>query len=127
MQEVSILSFHNYRLEPARARLWRGKQAVKLPPKAFGVLQHLAEHPGQLVTKEELFRVAWPETVVTDSTLTVCIKELVRRYAITPSPRAISRRSMDGDTALLERFIVQRLKSTLTQLHLRASSVEQRS
>ncbi len=49
---------------------------MKLPPKAFGVLQHLAEHPGQLVSKEELFRVAWPETVVTDSALTVCIKEL---------------------------------------------------
>ena len=71
-----MLSFDVYRLDPANARLWRGKHIVKLPPKAFGVLHYLAEHPGQLVTKAELFQAVWPQTVVTDSALTVCIKEL---------------------------------------------------
>ena len=76
MQEKSILRFDVYRLDPANARLWRGKHSVNLPPKAFGVLHYLAEHPGQLVTKAELFQTVWPETVVTDSALTVCVKEL---------------------------------------------------
>jgi DNA-binding winged helix-turn-helix (wHTH) protein len=80
-----MLNFDVYRLDPANARLWRGKHIVKLPPKAFGVLHYLAGHPGQLVTKAELFQAVWPETVVTDSALTVCIKEL--RRALRDDPK----------------------------------------
>ncbi len=85
MQEKSLLRFDVYRLDPANARLWRGKHSVKLPPKAFGVLHYLAERPGQLVTKAELFQAVWPQTVVTDSALTVCIKEL--RKTLRENPR----------------------------------------
>ena len=49
---------------------------MRLPPKAFQVLRYLAERPGQLVTKEELFRVIWADTVVGDAALTMCIQEL---------------------------------------------------
>jgi DNA-binding winged helix-turn-helix (wHTH) protein len=85
MQEKSTLSFDVYRLDAANARLWRRKQIVKIAPKAFRVLHYLAEHPGQLVTKAELFEVVWPETVVTDSSLTVCIKEV--RKALHDNPQ----------------------------------------
>jgi hypothetical protein len=34
------------------------------------------EHAGQLVTKEDLFQAIWPEVVVGDAALTVCIREL---------------------------------------------------
>jgi len=36
----------------------------------------LAERPGQVVTKEELFRIVWPDTAVSDAALTSCIMEL---------------------------------------------------
>src|SRR5712692_5915814 len=70
------LSFGPYRLDPGAARLWRGKQLVKVRSKTFAVLRSLVDRPGQLVTKDELFRAVWPETVVSEATLTSCIKEL---------------------------------------------------
>src|SRR5713101_4060411 len=76
MQADQMLSFGPYRLDLASARLWRGKQEVRLTGKAFAVLGHLATHAGELVTKDELFQAVWPETVVSEAALTSCIKEL---------------------------------------------------
>jgi DNA-binding winged helix-turn-helix (wHTH) protein len=76
MQTRQILSFRPYRLDLTASRLWRGKQEVKLTGKAFAVLRHLVTHAGELVTKDDLFQAAWPETVVSDAALVSCIKEL---------------------------------------------------
>ena len=45
MQAEQRLSFGPYGLDPKQGQLWRGKQAVKLTPKALAVLRHLVEHP----------------------------------------------------------------------------------
>lgn len=63
-------------LDAANQCLHRGDQAIPLAPKAFAVLRHLMERPGQLVTKEELLDVAWPGTYVSDAALKVCISRL---------------------------------------------------
>ena len=76
MPADQTLSFGPYRLDFTGARLWRGKQAVRLTGKAWAVLHHLVTHAGTLVTKEELFQTVWPGTVVSDDALTSCIKEL---------------------------------------------------
>lgn len=34
------------------------------------------ERGGQVVIKEDLFKIVWPNTVVSDAALTVCIREL---------------------------------------------------
>ena len=49
---------------------------IKLRPKAFAVLSHLVGRPGQLVTKEELLNVVWPETFVGEAVLKVTIRQL---------------------------------------------------
>lgn len=69
------LCFGRYRLHPTQG-LTRGKREIRITPKSLGVLRALAERPGQIVSKEELFRAVWPTTAVTDATLTSCIKEL---------------------------------------------------
>lgn len=87
MQVESTLCFGAYALDPLNRQLWRGKHRVTLTDKAFQVLCYLAEHSGQLVTRGELFQTVWSETVVTDSALTGCIKELrkaLRDNATTP-------------------------------------------
>ena len=56
--------------------MWHDTQPVRLTPKAFQVLGYVVERPGQLVTKEELFRVVWADTVVSDAALTTCIQEI---------------------------------------------------
>jgi TolB-like protein/DNA-binding winged helix-turn-helix (wHTH) protein/Flp pilus assembly protein TadD len=71
-----ILSFGPYQLDTEKVRLWCDTQPVRLTPKAFQVLCYVAERPGQLVTKEELFRVVWADTVVGDAALTMRIQEI---------------------------------------------------
>jgi DNA-binding winged helix-turn-helix (wHTH) protein len=79
-----VIHFGRYQLDPAQG-LMRGTQEVRLTPKSLGVLCLLAEHAGHVVTKEELFRAVWPDTAVTDSALTSCIKEL--RHALDDDAR----------------------------------------
>jgi DNA-binding response OmpR family regulator len=52
-QPNSIASFGPYRLDVDTGQLWRGKQEVKVTPKAFMALCYFVDHPGQLVTKDE--------------------------------------------------------------------------
>jgi DNA-binding winged helix-turn-helix (wHTH) protein/energy-coupling factor transporter ATP-binding protein EcfA2 len=51
---------------------------LRLTPKALSVLCRLAERPGEVVTKQELFTAVWPNTAVSDSALTATIQELRR-------------------------------------------------
>ena len=82
--------FGDYRLDAPNAQLWRGQQQVKLSPKALSVLDYLASRPGQLVSKDELFSAVWPEVVVSEGTLTECVREVRRAL---------------GETARAPRFI----------------------
>ena len=53
---------------------------VRLEPKVMGVLLCLAEHAGETIPKEILFRTVWPDTFVTDDVLTHAISELRRAF-----------------------------------------------
>src|SRR5882724_8873882 len=70
------LRFPPFRLDLDNACLWRGTKAGRLTPKAFAVLQCLAERHGQLVTKDLLLESVWPGTVVGDAVLEVCVREI---------------------------------------------------
>jgi DNA-binding winged helix-turn-helix (wHTH) protein len=82
--------FPPFHLDMVEERLRRDAQVVFLRPKTFAVLLYLAEHPAQLVTKEELLSAVWSDTYVTEGVLTVCMTEL--RQAL-------------GDDAKTPRFI----------------------
>lgn len=69
------LTFGRYRLEP-RSGLMSGTREVHLTPKALALLSFLAERPGDVIAKEELFGAVWPETTVGDAALVTCIQEL---------------------------------------------------
>src|SRR5206468_6499120 len=72
------LRFPPFRLDRDDACLWRGTKAVRLTPKAFAVLQCLAERHGQLVTKDFLLESVWAGTAVGDAVLKVCVREIRR-------------------------------------------------
>src|SRR6202162_5847497 len=78
MNSESQLLFPPFRLDPVNQRLWRDAQEIPLRQKTFAVLCYLVEHPDELVTKEALLDALWPETYVSDTVLTVCIRELLR-------------------------------------------------
>jgi predicted ATPase/DNA-binding winged helix-turn-helix (wHTH) protein len=60
--------FPPFRLDPGNQCLWRGDglaaERILLAPKAFAVLRYLVEHPGRLVTQDELLESLWPKTYV---------------------------------------------------------------
>jgi len=59
--------------------------AHHLEPKVMQVLVHLANHVNEVVSKEELMRVVWPDTFVTEDVLTRCISAL--RKALDDDPK----------------------------------------
>ncbi|HEV8716994.1 MAG TPA: AAA family ATPase [Candidatus Binatia bacterium] len=56
--------------------LRRGEQRIPLTRKAFAVLRYLVDHPGRLVSKQELLDAVWPQTYVSEGVLTNCILRL---------------------------------------------------
>jgi DNA-binding winged helix-turn-helix (wHTH) protein len=66
----------HWQLDLDNERLRRGGEAIALPLKAFAVLRYLHEHPGRLVTKQELLDAVWPDVAVTEAVLKNCILKL---------------------------------------------------
>ena len=70
-QEQVLYEFEGFVLDPVRRLLTReGGEAVPLPPKAVATLLVLVERHGRVVEKEELFQSVWPDTFITEATLT---------------------------------------------------------
>jgi DNA-binding winged helix-turn-helix (wHTH) protein/tetratricopeptide (TPR) repeat protein len=69
-----MTSFPPFRLDVINQCLWRGETRVSLMPKPFAVLRYLVEHPGHLVTHDELLAAIWPDTFVQ--------AEVLRRYIL---------------------------------------------
>jgi DNA-binding winged helix-turn-helix (wHTH) protein/predicted ATPase len=72
-------------LDPANECVHRGERALRLTPKAFAVLRHLMKRPGQLATKDELLEAVWPDTAVTEASLSTCVREIRRALDDTPA------------------------------------------
>jgi DNA-binding winged helix-turn-helix (wHTH) protein/predicted ATPase len=70
------VTFGPFRLDVANERLWQGPRPISLRPKVFAVLKYLVEHPGQLVTKQELLDAVWPATFVGDAVLKDSVRQL---------------------------------------------------
>lgn len=66
--------FQQFRLDEVNQRLLQGDTRLSLTPKPFAVLQYLVNHPGRLVTHDELMNAVWPETYVQP--------EVLRRYIL---------------------------------------------
>lgn len=46
--------FAEFRLDTSNECLWQNGSRISLPPKPFAVLRYLVEHPGRLITHDEL-------------------------------------------------------------------------
>ena len=75
-------------VDPATNELRRGSERVRIEPKAMEVLMLLAERPGRVVGRDELFAGVWPGVVVGDEALTQSVIKL--RRALGDNPRAAS-------------------------------------
>jgi len=71
-------AFGPFRLFPTQRLLLDGDKPVRLGSRALDILIALVEHPGELVSKEELMARVWPSTIVVEGNLTVHVAALRR-------------------------------------------------
>ncbi len=76
MQDAREIAFGRFRLDLTNECLWQGARAISLRPKAFAVLKLLVEHPGLLVTKQQVLDTVWPGTFVGDAVLKDNVRQL---------------------------------------------------
>lgn len=73
------IRFGGFNLNRARGCLEDGAGTERfLRPKSYRVLEVLTERRGQLVSKDELVREAWPDVIVSDDSLAHCVSDIRR-------------------------------------------------
>ena len=80
---AACFRFDDVLVDTATFSAVRGGQKLTLEPRAFQVLRYLVEHPGRLVTKEELIQEVWGGAFVTDNALTRVVAQLRRELGDT--------------------------------------------
>ena len=68
--------FDAWTLDADRRVLLHGGDPVPLSPKAFDLLRLLAEHHDRAFSKAELHQRLWPNTFVSDGSLTILVAEI---------------------------------------------------
>jgi pimeloyl-ACP methyl ester carboxylesterase/DNA-binding winged helix-turn-helix (wHTH) protein len=76
--EGAVYEFGDFRLEVGERRLLRDGRPIPLAAKVLETLRILLERPGRLLTKDELMRRLWPDTVVEENNLSHNISVLRR-------------------------------------------------
>src|SRR5262245_35546584 len=71
-----LIDFPPFQLDLREGILRREAAPVTLRPKTFAVLRHLAEHPGELVSKQALLDAVWGDVAVTEEVVRLSIFEL---------------------------------------------------
>src|ERR1700759_3042969 len=72
----TAIAFGPYVLNPTQRILLRGDRPVRLGSRAREILICLVERAGSVVSKNELIKRVWPETIVEEGTLRVHIASL---------------------------------------------------
>ncbi|MBY0275444.1 winged helix-turn-helix domain-containing protein, partial [Candidatus Binatia bacterium] len=70
------ITFPPFHLDRRAGLLRRGETPLALRPKTYAVLLHLAERPGELVTKQALLEAIWPGVAVTEDVVRQSVGEL---------------------------------------------------
>jgi DNA-binding winged helix-turn-helix (wHTH) protein/Flp pilus assembly protein TadD len=79
MDDPNRIRFRGFVLDRARGRLEDEAGSERfLRPKAYRVFEFLCERRGELVSKDELVREAWPDVFVSDDSLAHCISDIRR-------------------------------------------------
>lgn len=76
VQKLPVYAFGPFRLEVGERRLLRGRRPVHVTHKVFNLLTLLVQYNGHLISKDELMREIWPDTIVEENNLTVSMAAL---------------------------------------------------
>ncbi len=77
--------FGSFRVDPDKELLLRGSETIPLTPKTFQILLVLVRHSMEIVTKDDLMKMVWPDTFVEEANLSRNI--FLLRKALGESPQ----------------------------------------
>ncbi|HXD17037.1 MAG TPA: winged helix-turn-helix domain-containing protein [Vicinamibacterales bacterium] len=78
MDPERLLRFESFELDTRSRELRKGKNRIRLQEQPFEILRLMLEHPGDVVTREELARKLWPDGTFVDfeHSLNAAVKRL---------------------------------------------------
>ena len=79
-----LYEFGPFRIDPEKELLLRGSETVPLTPKTFQVLLVLVRHSNEVVSKDDLQKMVWPDTFVEEAKLSRNIFLLRKALGETP-------------------------------------------
>ena len=79
-----LFEFGPFRVDPEKELLLRGAETVPLTPKTFQILLVLVRHSKEVVTKDDLMKMVWPDTFVEEANLSRNIFLLRKALGETP-------------------------------------------
>ncbi|MEW6208482.1 MAG: winged helix-turn-helix domain-containing protein [Acidobacteriota bacterium] len=82
-----VYEFGPFCLDVAKRVLLRGGEPVPLTPKAFDMLLVLVQHQGQVLEKDKLMEMLWPDSEVEEANLPQNISALRKALGETPDKR----------------------------------------
>jgi Tol biopolymer transport system component/DNA-binding winged helix-turn-helix (wHTH) protein len=77
---VTSFQIGEWTVEPSLNQLSRGSERVRVEPKMIQVLEALCEHPGDVVSRDQLVARVWPGVFVSEDALQRIIRELRRVF-----------------------------------------------
>ena len=80
-----ILSFGKYKINPAREKLMGTNGEIKLKAMEYKLLVYLVQNKNRTISKEELFRNVWGDSITGDGTLNVHIRRLREKIEEDPN------------------------------------------
>jgi eukaryotic-like serine/threonine-protein kinase len=78
LQASPQFQFGPFRIDPTARQLWRADQLVPLNTRVFETLLVLVRHHDRVVEKDELMKAVWPDTFVSEDSLTQSVWALRR-------------------------------------------------
>ncbi len=71
-------------IQPHRNQIAKSGHEIHLEPRVMQVLVFLAEHPGDVISREKILESVWSDTYVSDEVLTTAIRDLRRALGDDP-------------------------------------------
>src|SRR5271154_7060645 len=89
VREGKYYEFEDFVLDPMRRSLTRAGASVPLTPTLFDTLLYLVEHPGDVVTRDQLLDAIWPRKTVDTANVSQTIFTLRRALAAAGGPEQL--------------------------------------
>jgi TolB-like protein/DNA-binding winged helix-turn-helix (wHTH) protein/Tfp pilus assembly protein PilF len=123
LESNHFYDFGPYRLDPQARVLFRDGAIVPLTPKVLDTLAVLVEHPGAVMSKEQLLKAVWPDSFVEESNLSQNVSVLRKALGHDPDhPTYIETVPKRG-----YRFVAEVMISEVEIPNALPETVEQRS